>query len=299
MKLLDCFDTCAKEFSINKGIKNGYHYNERPVYENYMEEHVWQSELEIMKARYEVAYREFGGDHGKELNDLLGPPNMASFGSSSYMIYSLGKDIPGFHFEKGLSTTFRGGPSQLDGILIGKDDAFFVEAKKHEIYLDHTISRSAYDCVYERLKNNGIIGSYEEHFIASEKEIYFFDLKQLICHFLAIGNISIMNDELVKDKRIHFVYLIYNPVELSKVDSYKEELYEHYNSICGNDGEIQAIDMRKLFATILDYLIDKDSHRKKHNYSKGINKDSILNRFHFHLVDQFSFSNVININEKD
>ena len=72
----------------------------------------------------ETARIEYGAGDGGELEEKDGrPPKMASFGSSSRMIYNLSNKKDGFHFEKKLPTTV-GGTANLDGFY--EDDARYI-----------------------------------------------------------------------------------------------------------------------------------------------------------------------------
>ena len=164
-----------------------------------------------------------------------------------------------------------GGSANLDGYITRGDGDVFVEAKCREIYSSHkTIEVSnVYEEIYKELqdlypkfsfKNNGrpIKNGKEdnEHFNCTfkfnGKEIIHFDIKQLICHFLAISA-NILEDEKA-NKNVKFVYLIFNPkdadaacFENEKVSSYKERIFKIYNETIK---EIRKFDMKELFASV-------------------------------------------------
>ena len=72
----------------------------------YMTNDEWKAFLNSMS---DEARKEHGAGGGDELSEKNGrPPKMASYGSSSRMIYTLSREKEGFHFEKKLSTTVGG-----------------------------------------------------------------------------------------------------------------------------------------------------------------------------------------------
>ena len=104
-----------------------------------------------MDALYKKVFEDtsvyLGGSELKEKNGR--PPKMASFGSSSRMIYNLSNKKNGFHFEKKLPTTV-GGTANLDGFYEDDNRYIFVEAKCHEPYnVKKTVISSKYKDLYK------------------------------------------------------------------------------------------------------------------------------------------------------
>lgn len=126
------------ETANNPDIKSGYKINES-TYPNYLEDKCFEKFVDDMKQNHKLAYEMYGKGSGNELEirkgrgGVLYPPKMASFGSSSRMIYSLMKDVDGFLFEKQLKTTV-GGTANLDGFMETESKYVFVEAKCREPY---------------------------------------------------------------------------------------------------------------------------------------------------------------------
>ena len=113
----------------------------------YMTNKDWNAFLSAMP---EAARKKYGEGDGDELKEKDGrPPKMASFGSSSRMIYNLSKEKEGFHFEKKLPTTV-GGTANLDGFYEDDNRYVFVEAKSHEPYTAKNVTVSK---AYEKLYN--------------------------------------------------------------------------------------------------------------------------------------------------
>ena len=271
-KALDCairdFELKDKDASIEIGYKIG----NKPPYWNYLSNGAWEKFKDSMK---KVHRRQFEDADGGELKEKKGrwgicPPKMASFGSSSRFLYNISKDIVGFQFEKLLPTRV-GHSANLDGYIMRDDVDIFVEAKCKEIYSSHkTIEVSnVYEEIYKELqelypefsfKNNGrpIKNGKEdnEHFKCTFKfdgeEIVHFDIKQLICHFLAISANLLENEHA--NKKIKFVYLIFNPefntcFENEKISSYRERIIERRNKTIDEIGEFN---MKQLFKSIFE-----------------------------------------------
>lgn len=259
----------------DKFAKSGYTIKkEKKTYWNYLSNDAWEEFKGKMKKAHLCQFEDADGGEMKEKKGRWGiyPPKMASFGSSSRFLYSVSKDIEGFQFEKLLPTRV-GGSANLDGYITRGDGDVFVEAKCREIYSSHkTIEVSnVYEEIYKKLqklypefsfKNNGrpIKNGKEdnEHFNCTFKfngeEIVHFDIKQLICHFLAISANILENEKA--NKNVKFVYLIFNPkdadaacFENEKVSSYKERIFKIYDETID---EIGKFDMKLLFESIFE-----------------------------------------------
>ena len=256
----------------DKFAKSGYTIKkEKKTYWNYLSNDAWEEFKGKMKKAHLCQFEDADGGEMKEKKGRWGiyPPKMASFGSSSRFLYSVSKDIEGFQFEKLLPTRV-GGSANLDGYITRGDGDVFVEAKCREIYSSHnTIEVSnVYEEIYKELqelypkfsfKNNGrpIKNGKEdnEHFNCTfkfnGKEIIHFDIKQLICHFLAISANILENENA--NKNIKFIYLIFNPkevIEQVEKESYKKQIIEIYGD---TKKEItDYFDMELLFESIFE-----------------------------------------------
>ena len=256
----------------DKFAKSGYTIKkEKKTYWNYLSNDAWEEFKGKMKKAHLCQFEDADGGEMKEKKGRWGiyPPKMASFGSSSRFLYSVSKDIEGFQFEKLLPTRV-GGSANLDGYITRGDGDVFVEAKCREIYSSHkTIKVSnVYEEIYKELqelypkfsfKNNGrpIKNGKEdnEHFNCTfkfnGKEIIHFDIKQLICHFLAISANILENENA--NKNIQFIYLIFNPkevIEQVEKESYKKQIIEIYGD---TKKEItDYFDMELLFESIFE-----------------------------------------------
>ena len=249
----------------DKFAKSGYTIKkEKKTYWNYLSNDAWEEFKGKMKKAHLCQFEDADGGEMKEKKGRWGiyPPKMASFGSSSRFLYSVSKDIEGFQFEKLLPTRV-GHSANLDGYIMRNDVDFFVEAKCREIYSSHkTVEISnVYEEIYKELqklypefsfKNNG--KEDDEHFNCTfkfnGKEIIHFDIKQLICHFLAISANLLENEHA--NKKIKFVYLIFNPkyntcFENEKISSYRERIIERRKKTIDEIGEF---DMELLFKSI-------------------------------------------------
>lgn len=270
-----------------KSIECGYKIADSEPYWNYLSNDAWEEFLKSMSPLHRAQYNDADGGELKEKKGRWGicPPKMASFGSSSRFLYNLSKDIEGFQFEK-LMPTRVGGSANLDGYIMRGDDDVFIEAKCREIYSSHkTIEVSnVYEEIYKELqelypefsfKNNGrpIKNGKEdnEHFKCTFKfdgeEIVHFDIKQLICHFLAISANIIENENVNTD--IKFVYLIFNPqkdtcFDNKKVSAYQERILKIYDD---TNNEISKFDMKELFDSIFKIQAERlGSKGKKYSF---------------------------------
>ena len=238
-------DYAIRDYECKKfPVESGYTIKkEKKTYWNYLSNDAWEEFKGKMKKAHLCQFEDADGGEMKEKKGRWGiyPPKMASFGSSSRFLYSVSKDIEGFQFEKLLPTRV-GGSANLDGYIMRNDVDFFVEAKCREIYGSHkTVEISnVYEEIYKELhesypefsfKNNG--KEDDEHFNCTfkfnGKEIIHFDIKQLICHFLAISANILENENA--NKNIKFIYLIFNPkevIEQVEKESYKKQIIEIY-----------------------------------------------------------------------
>lgn len=194
MNLLKDFD-----LAIAKAEKetSGYRIGDR-VYDSYLSNEAWGTYLAKMSKEHRCQY---GDGSGGELEEKKGrPPKMASFASSSRMIYRLSNDIPGFVFEKQLPTVI-GGIANLDGYLEREHDFVFIEAKCREPY-SHTaiqtikqnykpvyaylreIMPRVFSCVMEDVPDTR---DMRVAFFCKGDSVAYFDIKQMICHLLGVA----------------------------------------------------------------------------------------------------------------
>lgn len=298
MDIAKALDFAIRDFELqnkNNRYSSGYRIDGRE-YWNYMSENSWKNFKGEMSDEHISQYVEGGGNELDERNSRWGmlPPKMASFGSSSRMIYNLSKEIPGFVFEK-IMYTYVGGNANLDGYLLLDNTAVFVEAKCSEIYDTHTLFdiSNVYAEVYNYLRNKNKSFDYEPK--GSKKQNYFkcifqydgndikyFDLKQLICHFLGISAALINNK--IESNTIKFIYLIFNPnyntdFSHDAIKKYEKKLKDQYDETIE---EIEKFsDMKWLFDSIMEYQ------------SKRLNRLIVKYNFDFYLTDQVKYQNYL------
>jgi hypothetical protein len=254
-------------------------------------------------AMIEEHRKQFDHGSGKELDEKDGrPPKMASYASSSQMIYKLSKHIKSFIFEKQLTTTV-GGKANLDGYLESLQVRTYIEAKCREPYghkAEQAIKRN-YRKVYEylQLKMPGIFDCTMEDipevsgvkrprnemmvtFSCRGNEIAAFDIKQMICHLLAVATDRLTHPD---QKRVLFLYLLYNPTELHLDDGVRDEIIRIYNETCQT---AIAYDFKVMFGHVVDFV----GSIKKFNASKE-EIQHIKNSFEFVLCDQDSYQKYV------
>ena len=294
----------------NQTLLNGYTVDKgcstEKTYEGYLENDCWKTFVEDMKEQNPIAYEMYSKGGGKEMeertkNGHTYPPKMASFGSSSRLIFTLlkEKEKQGFLFEKKLHTTI-GGTANLDGFMETADTCYFIEAKCREPYaIEDTMVSEAYRGMYDALKTvkctwdddvtrtvtrktktgEKLTTQTKVTFSVNGKEIQHFDMKQMICHLLGIATAYLKGKY---DKKIAFIYLLYNPTNLSFGDiDYQKNILEIYNEIRSyplmNDNGVL---FRKLFGEILHYL------QKEKRLGESLDVEAIEKQFSFCLCDQ-------------
>lgn len=278
------------------GISNkskSYILSERQ-YENYIDNEKWSAFVEEMRTEYPLAYAEYGEGSGDELGiKKIGkyPPKMASYGSSSRMIYLLSRDIEGFQFEKKLPTTV-GGIANIDGFLQSENIQFFIEAKCREPYSpkSYIIDRK-YEALYRYIdaepsvdiKCNITIIDDEKmrvQFVAQGTIIMAFDIKQMISHLLGIATKKLNNPT---EEKIRFLYLLYNPTSIKIVNpKHTERILAAYNT---QVNECNSIPFADLFGVVIDYLHDIKSVGNATERENNIIKSA----FTFELCDQNNY----------
>lgn len=270
----------------NGGVlhKTTYMMNEEwKVFEEYMKNNQFQP----------TAYAEYCEGDGGELSEKNGrPPKMASFGSSSRMIYMLSCGKKGFHYEKKLPTMI-GGTANLDGFYEDADRCVFVEAKCHEPYsvkknVVSTCYAKLYEYINERMADSINIqmemskcGRYMTvEYSADGKKLERFDMKQMICHLLGIAT-GIIKGTLDR-KQTDFIYLLYDPTGLEIEPEAKAEIDKIYKITCE---ECRRVDFAQLFRVILEFL----SVTKFNGALSSEEMDDIILKFAFILASQDSY----------
>lgn len=270
---------------------NGYLLNSR-TYENYIDNATWIDFVAEMKEQYPVAYSAYGEGAGDELGiKKVGkyPPKMASYGSSSRMIYLLSRNIPDFRFEEKLPTTV-GGIAHLDGFLCKGKTKIFVEAKCREPYSakSYIIDRK-YENLYRYIDDSPDVDfrcsitvindeKMNVKFIARGMEITRFDIKQMISHLLGIATQQLQQQS---EEKICFLYLLYNPRVLEiKDEKVKNKIYNIYNT---EIKECDNIPFPSLYGVILNYL---RTYKIKND---NLNFDNCVRIFTFNRCDQNTY----------
>lgn len=253
----------------------------KSVYDRYMSNEGWERYLAEMSEDHRKQYED--GD-GLEINEKRGrwgiyPPKMACYGSSSRIIYTLLRDVPSIEFEKKFATLV-GHTANLDAYLRNGDTDIFLEAKCREIFTVHKTIEigNPYKIVYEYINQcNKKFGysvepsrdsnKFKCSFYYDDKQVVRFDIKQLICHFLAIVA-NYLKPKKGKDamNNFRFVYFIYNPNELGN-----EALNRVYADTID---EIGKIDIIELFKAVFEYQ------------KKNLKIEKCMPKFEFTLADQ-------------
>lgn len=275
---------------IDKFYKTG---NRR--YENYIDNEEWKAFVDEMRISYPSAYKNYGEGAGDELGiKKTGcfPPKMASYGSSSRMIYMLSRDIPGFCFEKKLPTTV-GGIANMDGYLYKNGTHYYVEAKCREPYSpkSYVIDRK-YEDLYRYLDKDQSLdfnckitilddGKMDVSFIAGGAKLTRFDMKQMISHMLAIATDKLNHPT---DEKTVFLYLLYNPRQIEIVNrNHQSRILSIYET---EVSECRIVPFKDLYRAITQYLFKE----------KGIgietknSAENIACNFTFYLCDQISYA---------
>lgn len=280
------------ETAKNPELKAGYTISDK-THGNYLENRCFDAFVKDMKTNYPTAYEMYGLGKGTELEirknrwGTFSPPKMASFGSSSRMIFNLMKDTKGFLFEKQLPTTV-GGTANLDGFMETDSKYIFVEAKCREPYgkKNDEIYRKyekLYNFINQSEKSNirydmTIISDEKMKvtFKVNDKSIKNFDMKQMISHLLGVATGFLNGEFELKD--IEFIYLLFDPTVIDiKEENAKNKIHEIYKNTCD---ECNATDFKALFEVIVDFLVN---HKK---WSKNIKTNDLTNRFTFRLCSQ-------------
>lgn len=264
-------------------------------YENYMDNETWTGFVDEMRRQYPAAYEEYGKGSGDELGiKKIGqyPPKMASYGSSSRMIYMLSRDVSGFCFEKKLPITVGGGIANMDGYFYSEGIHYYVEAKCREPYYRKSyVIDKKYEDLYrwldqdENVDFNCKITDLNEQkmkvrFLMDGTALSHFDIKQMICHLLGIATAKLNQPTEEKTK---FLYLLFNPTRIELVDRrYQEQILSIYET---EVAECEGIPFAELYAAIVRYLY-RDRKVGKLSEAEML---KIANNFSFSLCDQETY----------
>lgn len=286
------------EFLNNPSLQAGYKISEERVYDTYMGNSCWENFKLAVEKKYPAAFEKFNEGSGKELEErkvgrYIFPPKMASFGSSSRMIFNMSKDIPGFQFEEKLPTTV-GGIAHMDGFLEKDEEFVLVEAKCREPYVKKdNIIEVKYKELYQFITESDATsvcckmedrpdGKMKVFFHSNDKDIEYFDIKQMISHLLGIGT-AFLNGKY-EGKPVKFLYLLFNPMKVEfENKTVCEIICDTYKQVCS---ECSSIDFKDLFREILAFL--------QQQRGLGPEKDiaDIVRGFSFELCDQEEYLKV-------
>lgn len=286
MSLLKDFDLAIAD---SENIPRGY-VTGKGNYDSYMSNSVWDAYLRDMSCIHRAQFEDGSGGELKEKNGR--PPKMASFASSSRMVYQCSKNIFGFVFEKQLSTVI-GGTANLDGYWEGNGRLFFVEAKCREPYShksSETIKQN-YKSLYTYLQSKlpDMFSCTMEDipetrdmrvtFSCYGKEVACFDMKQMLCHLLGIANRMLLDNTC--NTPIQFLYLLYNPTNLALPKKSREEITRIYKDTCAT---AKNYDFRRVFGCVVDFLTAQNTYS-----ATEAEIEQLKNNFCFALCDQNNY----------
>lgn len=285
--LRDFTEAVVRDEYRKNGAVSGYRTEEGNQYDSYMDNDSWNAMLAAMRDDHRCQYADGGGGELREKNGR--PPKMASFISSSRMIYQLSKDIPGFVFEAKRPTVV-GGIANLDGYLSNDSKTCYVEAKLREPYSHSAIQKIKvnYQPVYIWLRErmNGYFNCVMEHCSEREMNVVFscrnnvfaeFDIKQMICHLLGIAAYHLRQEQIPES--IRFLYLLYNPSKLSIEEHSAAQIMRiHQNTVQAAEG----YHFERMFGHIIDFLIE--THDFPADHAPALKK-----AFSFRLCDQDTY----------
>jgi len=284
-------------------LRGGYVTRGGKQYNNYQCNEDWIRFLSTMSPEHKGQYN---NGSGGELKEKQYPPKMASFGSSSRMIYECSKDIPGFTFEEKLDTHV-GGTANLDGFMSTGFKNMYVEAKRREIYISHDNEeiKVNYRKVYEFIENETagkfkyiITPDKEEitqkdsatkvmkgYFELNGEKVPYFDMKQVICHFLGIAYDLAKGTGSINE--VSFIYLVYNPkclFDYLENNSYNKIIEIFKKAIfIDKQAETERL-LTDIFYCVLKYQI----------ITHHLNDLSAANmKFTFYFVDQNEYQKIV------
>ena len=295
MNLAQALDLSIKEAETQGTKKDKFYKIGDRRYYNYVDNESWKAFVDEMKVSYTAIYKNYVEGSGDELGVKrvgIYPPKMASYGSSSRMIYFLARKIPGFKFEKKLYTTV-GGTANMDGFVSINGKDIYIEAKCREPYGSHnaTIDRK-YEDLYRFFNERPDLPFKCEITILDEKEMKVkfiskgntlkrFDIKQMICHLLGIATEKLTTPS---EDKVVFKYLLFNPTEIAIEDTaWREKLTKAYRQ---ETDECDSVPFAELYKVIITFLTTKTTIKA----SDKADIDSIANNFEFSRCDQITFA---------
>lgn len=289
MSIISDFTEAMAKYEQSKGIPGGYRMVKKDPNWNYMTNEAW---IALHNGMSDAVEKQYGVGSGGELEEKGGnPPKMAAFHSSSRMTYLLSKDLDNFEFEKKLSTIV-GGTANLDGYRQDQQRTIYVEAKCREPY-GHPVPEkisNKYVKVYEYLREKmpDVFDYTAEPEDASNQSVTFFcrgkvvkgfDVKQMICHLLAVAG-SMLKAEALPEQ-ILFLYLIFDPSVLPLDGNQKEKVLAAYRNTLKDAGEL---DMEAMFCHVIDYLTTMDKPLP------NTHAELLKKRFSFKLCSQKDYA---------
>ncbi len=290
-------DLAIKREQTGQDKQDKYYEKNKRKYYNYEDNKSW----ELFKAQMpESFFEQFKNGAGDELGlkESSTPPKMACFGSSSRMLYLLSRENTNFCFEKKLATTI-GGTANLDGYLYKDNTHYYIEAKCRELYSATSfIMSEKYRELYKFLCDECSAFKCEisdagdkkikTQFYINGKVITHFDIKQMICHLLAVATERL---RFPTDDNIVFIYLIYNPQNLN-IDNEKDkekilEIYKTEVDECG------SIPFESLYKGVVKYLYEKKRDKLKIKEMGKEQMKKFSDNFTFKLCDQKNYKEVL------
>lgn len=302
MNILKNFDLAIKQSQTGSENTPGYFIGNKE-YTSYCSKSDWEVFLSEMKTFHYKHYMQYSDGDGSELWEEKGrPPKMASYASSSRMLYMLTKQYKSFVFEKKLPTII-GGTANLDGYWECLKEQIFVEAKCREPYSHNSRNIVSYKYLdlYTHLKS--VLPDFFDFtndpypndgtktivtFKIKGQTIRYFDMKQMLCHLLGI--VAALFSSTVPNKPVLFLYLVYNPTALNLPAPSREKILQTYQTLCN---EISGIDFKALFQCIVDYLVSTNFNSVDPDLVSRIKED-----FRFYHCDQNTYASILSQTKK-
>ena len=299
MNSAQVLDLSIKEAETQGTKKDKFYKIGDRRYYNYVDNESWKAFVDEMRIFYNPIYKNYVEGSGDELGVKrvgIYPPKMASYGSSSRMLYLLARKIPGFMFEKKLSTTV-GGTANMDGFIPINGKSIYIEAKCREPYCSHndTIDRK-YEGLYRFFNEQPDLPFKCEITILNKKEMKVkfiakgnilkrFDIKQMICHLLGIATERLTAPT---EDKVVFKYLIFNPERIIiEGTTHRKKLIKAYHQ---ETDECDAIPFSELYKVIIAFLTTKTTVK----VSDKADLKRIANNFEFSRCDQIEFVEQLN-----
>jgi hypothetical protein len=307
MKLKEKFN--QELVKVHPNIEFGYKMENGCPYDYYLNKDSSFCEfMKIMKDEYPEIFESFKNGKGRELEEKLTPPKMASIASSSRLAYLTFREIKpelfgqitgnktnyDIIFEGKLKSILNNNFANpnLDVILKSKNTIVFIEVKCQEIFDSHikyfSMSyKESLEQIFEE-KTIKVVPKKEKGKLVDKLEVSDlnvfrkFDIKQSICHILGIynfvdskdksANIKTINKEIEWSsdiENVYFVNLFYNPQKLN--DSILTDAYKEVIS------EAKEAPIEDYFKKLLEYNKVKGEVNFKHRiaYTTDLENGSI------------------------